>query len=333
MSLWLKYYYPDVFTAAILNSQPMGFYAPAQIVTDAKNHNVEVREIDSNFSQWDHTLEERKGDKSPLRLGFRLIKGLNEDDMMVLIAGRSKPYEHLSEIYNAGVPQSALERLANADAFRSLNLDRRQALWQVAALADTSQGLFKNHPSASITEKQITLPFMSQAEHVIQDYASTALSLKAHPIQFTRPELTRLGISSCKDIYHIQAGSQVKAAGIVLSRQRPGTAGGICFMTLEDETGTVNVVIFEKLFDTYRKEILGAKLLMVNGWVQREGQVLHVVVKSCHDLTRILTYSTKVEECYDLKEAPPLPFNVQNKRTQVRESSAGEIIPKARNFR
>lgn len=333
VSLFLKCYYPDVFCAALLNSQPMGFYAPAQIVRDAREHNVKVLEIDVNYSEWDHSLNAKEKYYCPVRLGFRLIKGLREDDMLVLIAGRSKPYKYVSEIYNAGVPQAALERLADADAFRSLGLDRRQALWQVAALADTPTGLFKNQPSPSTKERQIELPLMTQAEHVIHDYASTSLSLKAHPVSFARSELRRLGVSSSEEVRKIEAGRRVKACGIVLSRQRPGTAGGVCFMTIEDETGTVNVVIFEKLFEEYRKEILGAKLLMVNGWVQREGIVQHVIVRSCHDLTRILSDSTKIKECQDLQEDVAMPFVTQNKRTQVRENVAGDVIPKARNFR
>jgi error-prone DNA polymerase len=328
VSLWLKCYYPDVFAAALLNSQPMGFYQPAQIVIDAKKHDVEVRPIDVNHSYWDNTLELRTGYLAPLRLGFRQIKGVREDDMLLLIAGRDKPYKYINEIWDKGVSQAALERLADADAFRSLGLDRRQALWQVAALADTPTGLFKGHASDSKHERQIELPFMSQAEHVIQDYASTSLSLKAHIVSFARNFLNRLFVSSSEEIEKTEAGKRVKVAGLVLSRQRPGTAGGVCFMTIEDETGTVNLVVFEKLFDTYRKEILGATLLMVEGWVQREGRVIHVIVKSCHDLTQLLSNkgSSEINE-------KPMPFNAENKRTQVRQNAAEEAIPKARNFR
>lgn len=327
VSLWLKCYYPDVFSAALLNSQPMGFYQPAQIVIDAKKHGVEIRPIDVNYSEWDNILEERANFYAPLRLGFRQIKSLREDDMLLLLAGRCKPYKYISEIYNAGVSQASLETLANADAFRSLGLNRRQALWQVSALADTPTGIFKGQPSESAKEKQIELPFMSQAEHVIQDYASTSLSLKAHPVSFARPQLKRLGILSAEEVFKTKAGTRVKVSGLVLSRQRPQTAGGVCFMTIEDETGTVNLVVFEKLFEEFRKEILGAKLLMVQGWVQREGQVLHVIVKTCHDLTTILSKAALT------KEDTEMPFHAENKRTQIRENAASSVIPKARNFR
>jgi len=326
VSLWMKCYYPDVFAAALLNSQPMGFYAPAQIVTDAKNHHVEVRPVDVNYSEWDSILESRTKRLFPLRLGFRIIKGIREEDVLILVAKRERPYKTISEIYTAGVSQAALERLADADAFQSLGLDRRQALWQVAALADTPIGLFKGHSSPSEKEQQIELPFMSAAEHVIQDYASTSLSLKAHPLSFARIELNRLRVCSSKQVFGVVAGSKVRVAGLVLSRQRPGTAGGVCFITIEDETGTVNLVVFEKLFETYRKEILGAKLLMVEGWVQREGQVLHVIVKSCHDLTRLINESISMQR-------NEMPFQSQNKKTQVRENANTDVIPKARNFR
>ncbi|MBS7563823.1 error-prone DNA polymerase [Mucilaginibacter sp. Bleaf8] len=334
VSLWLKCYYPDVFAAALLNSQPMGFYQPAQIVSDAKNHGVKVLPIDVNYSDWDNMLEPRTKWLHPLRLGFRNIKGLRQDDILLLIAGRKQPYKLITELLDAGVPQAALEKLADADAFRSLGLDRRQALWEVAALPDTPQGLFKGQPSSSSTEQQTELPFMSLAEHVIQDYASTSLSLKAHPVSFTREDLKRINVLSCQQISSAKAGLKVKAAGLVLSRQRPGTAGGVCFITIEDETGTINLVLFEKLFETYRKEILGAKLLMIEGWIQREGTVLHVVVKSCHDLTALLGRAIKSTVDPNLQTASPeLPFIGRNRRTQVRESSTGEAIPKARNFR
>ncbi|WP_158829129.1 error-prone DNA polymerase [Mucilaginibacter lacusdianchii] len=330
VSLWLKCYYPDVFAAALLNSQPMGFYQPAQIVSDARRHQVEVRAIDVNYSQWDNTLEKRTGELAPLRLGFRQIKGLRQDDMLLLIAGRKMKYQTISEIYRAGVPQAALERLANADAFRSLGLDRRQALWEVSALADMPQGLFAGQPSPSAMEGQTELPLMSMAEHVIADYATASLSLKAHPVSLIRDALTRLSICSAEEINNIKAGTRVKAAGLVISRQRPGTAGGVCFITIEDETGSVNLVVFEKLFETYRKEILGAKLLMVEGWVQREGQVLHVVVKSCHDLTLLINQAVSPDRQRDT--AGDTPFTAANRRTQVRQQADSEAMPKARNF-
>ncbi|MFD1258569.1 error-prone DNA polymerase [Mucilaginibacter terrae] len=333
VSCWLKCYYPDVFAAALLNSQPMGFYQPAQIITDAKNHGVEVLAIDVNYSEWDNMLEERIKWFNPLRLGFRHIKGLRQDDMLLLLAGRKALYKKITEIYDAGVPQAALERLADADAFRSLGLDRRKALWEVAALADTLNGLFKGQTPKKANTSQFELPLMSIAEHVIQDYASTSFSLKAHPVSLAREKLKRLNVLSAEETANVEAKERVKVAGLVISRQRPGTAGGVCFITIEDETGTINLVVFEKLFDAYRKEILGAKLLMVSGWVQREGVVQNIIVKSCHDLTPLISEAALPQNGGDNLTAEQMPFTAENKRTQIRENAAGDAIPNARNFR
>ena len=288
VSCWLKCHHPDVFAAALLNSMPMGFYQPAQIITDAKNHEVTVREIDVNFSQWDNTLEEKVGPWFALRLGFRQVKGLKEEDIMVLINGRSVTYKTITQIREAGVSQSALERLADADAFRSLGLDRRKALWEISALQDRPIALFEGQPSESAIEPQVSLPLMSASEHVVQDYASTALSLKAHPVSFLREKLQLLHIISTKATQDTPDGTLIKVAGLVLVRQRPGTAGGVCFITIEDETGFSNLVVFQNLFEKYRKEILHSRLLMVEGKLQREGKVVHVIVQRCFDMSKLL---------------------------------------------
>lgn len=338
VSSWLKCYYPDVFAAAILNSMPMGFYQPAQLVIDARNHGVEVRPADVNYSQWDNLLEEKSGKYFALRLGFRQIKGMREEDAEILISARTGGYKSIIALRDAGVPQAALERLADADAFRSLNLDRRQALWEISALNDRPIALFAGQPSESTTEAQISLPLMSAGEHVVQDYATTALSLKAHPVSFVREKLQLLRILSAKEISTTKDGTLVKAAGLVLVRQRPGTAGGVCFITIEDETGFSNLVVFQNLFEKYRKEILGAKLLMVEGKLQREGEVVHIIVKKCFDLSKLLRGLTLT----DNENLPVLtlsradeksPFPAENKRTQVRETAEKEIFPKARNFK
>jgi error-prone DNA polymerase len=332
VSCWLKCYYPDVFTTALLNSQPMGFYEPAQLIQDARNHDIEVRPIDVNHSEWDNMLEKRVKRYYPLRLGFRNIVGLREDDILILLAGRKEHYKTITELYDAGVPQAALERLADADAFNSLSLDRRKALWEVSALLDTPHGLFKGQtPKNKDDSPQIELPFMNIAEHVIQDYASTSFSLKAHPVSLVREKLKRLKVLSAKETGFVKVGERIKVGGLLISRQRPGTAGGICFITIEDETGIVNLVVFESLFDDYRKEILGAKLLTVEGWVQRQGIVQHIIVRSCYDLTRLL--SEAVISGSDNNSNETMPFNIENKRTQVRENVAGDAIPNARNFR
>ncbi|TCC97192.1 error-prone DNA polymerase [Pedobacter hiemivivus] len=289
VSCWLKHYYPDVFAAGLLNSMPMGFYQPAQIVIDAQKHGVEVRPADINFSTWDNLLEEKSGRYYAVRLGFREIKGLRQEEMDVLVDHRAEGYKTITSLRDAGISIGTLERLADADAFRSIGLDRRKALWEVSALQDMPVEIFKGQPSESILEAQVELPLMTQAEHVVQDYATVGLSLKAHPVSFVRPQLEMLRILSTHTINNDSTNGQlVKVAGLVLVRQRPGTAGGVCFITIEDETGYSNLVVFEKLFETYRKEILHSRLLMVEGRLQREGLVVHVIVSKCVDLTKML---------------------------------------------
>ncbi len=183
-----------MFAAALLNSQPMGFYQPAQIVIDARKHGVVVRPVDINLSSWDNTLEEKDGNHCAIRLGFRQVKGLNQEEMQLLVDTRKTGYISISQLSDAGVSQSAIEKLADADAFRSLQLDRREALWEVPALSDKPVGIFEGSPSESVFETQICLPFMSQAEHVVHDYATTGLSLKAHPVSFVREKLEMLHV-------------------------------------------------------------------------------------------------------------------------------------------
>jgi error-prone DNA polymerase len=286
VSSWLKCFYPDVFACALLNSQPMGFYQPAQLISDAKNHDVEVRPVDINHSNWDNTLEGKK----ILRLGFRQVSGLREEDITILINKRTLKYSPVTSGYlsvhdlrKAGVPEGALEKLADADAFRSIGLDRRQALWEVSTQERPMPVLpDKQH------EEQVPLPEMSLLEHVVQDYASTSLSLKAHPVSFARERLEANRVLSTKKLSEYKNGDKVKVAGLVLVRQRPETASGICFITIEDETGCANLVVFQKLFDKYRKEILQSTLLMVEGQLQVEGEVIHVVVSRCHNYTSFL---------------------------------------------
>ncbi len=239
---------------------------------------------------------------------------------------------------NAGISQATLERLADADAFRSLGLDRRKALWEVSALQDRPIGLFEGQTNTDPAEGQISLPLMTEAEHVVHDYASTALSLKAHPLSFVREQLSLLNIRSAKELDDVKDGASVKVSGLVLVRQRPGTAGGVCFITIEDETGFSNLVIFQGLFEKYRREILGAKLLMVEGKLQREGSVTHVIVRQCFDLTKLLqankTQHTNKLPLQTLSRADERsPFPVKNKRAQIRNNIQEEMFPKARNFK
>ena len=290
VSCWLKHYYPEVFATALLNSMPMGFYQPAQIVIDAQKHHVEVRPVDINHSTWDNLLEEKSGEYHAIRLGFRQVKGIREDEMDILVKGRTHAYQSVTSLRDAGIAIATLERLADADAFRSIGLDRRKALWEVSALQDMPIELFKGQASESVLETQVELPLMTKGEHVIQDYATLGLSLKAHPVSFIRGQLEMLRVLSTRAINNeVADGQVVKVAGLVLVRQRPGTAAGVCFITIEDETGFTNLVVFKNLFEKYRKEILHAKLLMVEGKLQREKEVVHVIVTKCTDLTKLLS--------------------------------------------
>jgi len=343
VSCWLKYYYPDAFAAALLNSMPMGFYQPAQIVIDAQKHGVEVREVDVNYSARNNLLEEKTARYFAIRLGFRQVKGIREEEMEILVSCRGNGYRSITGLRDAGVSLATLERLADADAFRSMGLDRRKALWEVSALQDMPTALFKGQPSESILETQVELPLMGKGEHVVQDYATAGLSLKAHPVSFVRDQLDMLRIRSCHVINNETTDGQlVKVAGLVLVRQRPGTAGGVCFITIEDETGYTNLVVFEKLFETYRKEILHSRLLMVEGRLQREGQVVHVIVSKCFDFTKMLGKLLQ-READDLpvltlsrSDEKTAPYPAQNKRTQVREEvnkEAKDAFHVGRNFK
>ncbi|CAM3994922.1 error-prone DNA polymerase [Pedobacter westerhofensis] len=329
VSCWLKHYFPDAFATALLNSMPMGFYQPAQIVIDAKKHTVVVREVDINYSLWDNQLEEQSGKYRAIRLGFRQISGIREEEIALLVKGRGNNYQSIAALRNAGISITTLERLADADAFRSIGMDRRKALWEVSALQDMPEELFKGQPSESVLETQVELPLMSKGEHVVQDYATMGLSLKAHPVSFVRSQLEMLRILSCKQINEDAGhGQLVKVAGLVLVRQRPGTAGGVCFITIEDETGFSNLVVFEKLFEKYRKEILHAKLLMVEGRLQREKEVVHVIVSKCIDLTKMLGKLVEKELDDDA-----VPFQAQDKRTQVRQDASKQAFHGGRNFK
>jgi error-prone DNA polymerase len=340
VSCWLKHYYPDVFAAALLNSMPMGFYQPAQIVIDAQKHSVQVREVDVNLSVWDNKLEQKSGKYFALRLGFREVKGIREDEMEILVNARGDGYQSITALRDVGVSLAALEKLADADAFRSMGMDRRKALWEVSALQDMPVELFKGQASESVLETQVELPLMSKGEHVVQDYNTVGLSLKAHPVSFVRSQLDMLNIRSCNAINNDSTNGQlVKVAGLVLVRQRPGTAGGVCFITIEDETGYSNLVVFEKLFETFRKEILHSRLLMVEGRLQREGQVVHVIVSKCFDFTKMLGKLVQ-REVDDLPiltlargDEKSAPYPAQDKRSQVREQVPKEAFHGGRNFR
>nr|WP_199078958.1 error-prone DNA polymerase [Pedobacter sp. ASV19] len=340
ISSWLKYYYPEIFATALLNSMPMGFYQPAQIVIDAKKHGVEVLPVDINYSDWDNILEARTGKYYKIRLGFRQVKGLKEDDMQVLVSARHKAYASIHVLLDVGVSIATLERLADADAFRSIGLDRRQALWEVSALNDRPVGLFDGQPSESDHEKPVSLPVMTASEHVLQDYSTTSLSLKAHPVSFVRKQLFAGGILTTKELDRWPDGTPVRVAGLILVRQRPGTATGVCFITIEDETGIANLVVFPKLFDKYRKEIIQSKLLMVEGKLQREGEVTHVIVRRVYNMSGLLRQlnvpgggDPDVLTPSRADEHPAEDYKTKDKRVKTAKAIQGEIFPEARNFK
>jgi error-prone DNA polymerase len=338
VSSWIKYYYPDVFAGALLNSMPMGFYQPAQIVIDARNHGVEVRPVDVNFSNWDNTLEEKSGKYCSLRLGFRQVNGLREEDMQMLISGRTKKYHNITSLRNAGLSSTVLEKLADADAFNSMGLDRRMALWEVSA-HDHPLGLFKDKITTPSSDENIHLPIMKTSEHVVCDYAATSLSLKAHPVSFVRPTLDQLRILSTNQLKESRDGDFIKVAGLVLVRQRPGTASGVCFITIEDETGYSNLVVFESIFEKFRKEILQSRLLMVEGKLQVEGEVIHVIVQRCFNLTKLLRQLTS-QQTEDLQlltlargDETSIPAHAQIKKIKAGEKEEEDIFHRGRNFR
>ncbi|MEJ1159850.1 error-prone DNA polymerase [Prosthecomicrobium sp. N25] len=310
-SAWLKCHYPDAFAAALLNAQPMGFYAPAQIVRDAREHGVEVRAVDVNLSRWDNTLErgphaaERLAPRHrsmedhiwsshAVRLGFRQIKGLREVDMERLVGARGSGYDSLRDVWlRTGLDRSVLERLADADAFRSIGLDRRDALWAAKGLggggAAARLPLF-DAPASAAREREpdVALPPMPLGEHVVNDYRFLSLSLKAHPLAFLRERLAGMRVMASERLETVRSGTRLRVAGLVLVRQRPGSAKGVIFMTIEDETGVANIIVWPKVFEAFRPIVLGARLIAVDGRLQSESGVIHVVAEKVHDLTPLL---------------------------------------------
>jgi error-prone DNA polymerase len=275
ISAWLKCHHPAAFTAGLLNSQPMGFYAPAQILRDAREHGVEILPVDVNFSQFDTVLEGTK-----LRLGFRLIDGFHAAWAERLLAAR--PFADLQALAAAGLSRPAMEILAEADALRSLNLPRRLALWRVAGL-EAPTALFGAETRPHHTPD---LPLMSQGEQVIADYRSTGFSLRAHPCALLREKLTRAKTLTCAQATSSQNNVRLRLGGIVTVRQRPGTAKGTVFITIEDETGIANLIIWPALVERFRSEIINAALLIVKGRLQRsEEGVTHLIAERLADRT------------------------------------------------
>jgi error-prone DNA polymerase len=395
VSAWIKCFYPEIFACALLNSQPMGFYAPAQIVRDAKEHGVLVHPVDVNFSQWDCTLEPfpdnplprwGRGRKWALRLGLRQVKGLAEADAERLVAARGSGYADARDLWRkSGLGRAALERLAAADALRSLDLDRRHGLWALKALGDAPLPLFaQKEPSRPaekyplsptggegwgegarrlVSEKPSSpfplpppggegfsketetraaalLPQMPLGEHVVEDYATTGLSVKRHPLAFLRAELQRDGLVAAADLATLPVGRRLAIAGLVLIRQRPGSANGVVFITLEDETGIANLIVWPTILERFRRAALGATLLYCRGRLQREESVIHLVAEDLRDWTaRLNTLRERTgrertgrERTGDEKPLPPTkpPFAL---RERIPGYDSHDLAIPSRDFR
>jgi error-prone DNA polymerase len=293
-SAWVKWRWPDAFLASLLNSQPMGFYQPAQLVRDARQHDVEVRGPDVLASDWDCTLEPatKPGRYRAVRLGLRQIKGFSEEEAGRLIAARAAGVRTVDGFaVHAGLSRRSLELLAEADAFASLDLSRRQALWAVKGLADET-GSLKDAPllaAMGVVERQVELPLMNLPQEVAEDYRTTSLSLKAHPCGFFRESLRNLGAIPARELARVRDRRLVTVGGLVLVRQRPGTAKGVTFLTLEDETGIANIVVWKDAFDANRRLVMSSSFLVVHGQVQSESGVIHVVARRFTDLSHRLS--------------------------------------------
>ena len=281
---WIKCHYPDVFACAILNSQPMGFYAPAQLVRDAGEHGIELRPVDVNHSLWDHALEPRAAGRYALRLGFRLVAGLSEADVTRLIENRGAGYVSMADLVRrSGLGPKTLLRLVQADTLASLELDRRQALWLVSGAQDETLPLFAGLSDAAAPDIPASLPPLPESQAVAEDYIALGLSLKPHPLTFLRPIFAKRGLVRAADLRTLPDKSRVAMAGLVLFRQQPGTAKGTIFMTIEDETGAAQLIVWPKVSERFRRAVYGAQLLFCTGVLQREGQVIHVVTRTLED--------------------------------------------------
>ena len=332
VSSWLKCYYPAAFACALLNSQPMGFYAPAQIVRDAREHGVEVREADVNFSAWDNLLEP-SGTAWALRLGLRQIDGMRQDAVERMMAARDTPFTDLADLATrARLDTRTIRTLAAADAVRSMSLDRRAALWDAKALRDAPDlPLFKTERDEG-AEPVTRLPAMPICEHVVADYQTLRLSLKAHPMAFLRASMTRQRYATAADVATLRNGQRLRLAGLVLVRQRPGSAKGVCFITLEDETGVANLVVWPKVMAAFRKVVMTARLLQVTGRIQRDAAsgVTHVVVDTLSDRSDALLrlsghpFAPALSRADEVVHPVPAP--------SLGHPRNAKVIPKSRDF-
>jgi error-prone DNA polymerase len=384
ISSWLKHYHPDAFCCGLLNSQPMGFYAPAQIVGDARTNGVEVREIDVSYSFAQNTLEQGEGKYCAVRLGFRQIDGFSWVDAdeerlkqlqssfrnarsasydaqssrndnvekatdwadRIVAARKRRPFTSLEEFArDTGLPKRALILLADADAFRSIGLDRRAALWAVRRLPDDvplplfQAAIAREQPD----ENAKPLPEMPLPEQVVADYQTVRLSLKGHPMEFLRERFTSERVVACRDVNHTNDKRRIRCAGVVLVRQRPGSAKGVVFMTLEDETGIANIVVWPKVMEQYRKEVMGARLILVEGYIQSSPEhVTHLVaqrmVDRSHDLIGLANDAPRRRHPVPAGPALVEPLNDDRRdhpdspAQKIRHPRDVRILPPSRDF-
>jgi error-prone DNA polymerase len=308
VSAWLKCHYPDAFCAALLNSQPMGFYAPAQLVRDAREHGVEIRPIDVNHSDWETTLEPVEGSmRHAVRLGLHMVSGLAEKEGRALVAARGAGYRTAGEVARrAGCNRYTLDRLAQADAFGSLALPRRQALWRTSVLEGKLPPLFAG--ADVFEEPEADLPPVTDSQEVLADYRAMGLTLRQHPLAFLRPRLDARRVTKAVELKTTEAGKTVLVAGLVLFRQQPQTAKETIFVTLEDETGTANLIVWKQVHEKYREAVHHAKLMACRGVLQKEGQVIHVVARQIWDWSALLKHLDPQQN------APALPIRSRDFR-------------------
>jgi error-prone DNA polymerase len=287
ISAWLKAYEPAAFCAALVNSQPMGFYAPAQLVRDARSHGVEVRPPDAAVSEWDCTLERRDDGRPALRLGLRLVRHLSEEGAKRLLAARAaRPFADLADLAErAALDRRDLEALAAGDTFAASSGHRYRAVWQVSGVERPLPLL----PAATQQAEGIPLLRAPREGHdIVADYASLGLTLRRHPLALLRDRLEKRGIIDTQTLWDLPNGRWVATGGLVITRQRPGSASGVTFVTLEDEVGYVNLIVWKRVADEQRAALLDSRLLEVRGRIQREGDVLHVIARRLIDRSAML---------------------------------------------
>ncbi|NNE57770.1 MAG: error-prone DNA polymerase [Hellea sp.] len=331
-SSWMKCHHPEVFCAALLNSQPMGFYAPAQIVRDAREHKVKVLPICAERSYWDNVLEPIGNGLLAVRLGFRQIKGFKEEDGLWMGAARGNGYRSVDAIWRrAGLGRRALSKLAEADAFNSYGLSRRDALWAVKGLGGEKPLPLFEQRGEGHDELPANLPEMSLSEHVFADYVSTRLSLREHPVALLSDAIGKRAKS--ESLRDRPDGSWISVSGLVITRQRPGTASGVIFLTLEDEGGVANVVVWPNTFETHRKIVMGGRLIKVTGRLQREGIVTHLIANRIEDLSYLLDtladpdiYGDTIEPTRNNADEAKNPIPLSSK--PMTDKSARPPVPK-----